>query len=295
MHTPSVDAAIAALASQQYGVLSLDQLRRLGLGKRGVHGRVAAGRLHRIHIGVYAVGHRSLTQRSFELAAVLACGEGATLSHRSAGRHWQLMKRAPRIEVTCRRSRSPAEGIVAHRSPLPDEDRVIHEALPVTSVARTIVDLADTLTQRSLEHAVNEAEVQRLFDLTQVERVLERLPGRRGRAKLERVLASWMPRPFTRSEAERRFLDLCHRHGLPPPSVNTNVAGHEVDFLWPTAAVAVEVDGAKAHLTQQAFQRDRQRDRDLATRGIHVVRVTWRDLDDEAQLAGQLRTILAAA
>jgi very-short-patch-repair endonuclease len=294
MHTRSVEMAIAALASRQYGLVSRDQLLQLGLGNRAIQRRMAAGRLHPIHRGVYAVGHRSLTQRSSELAAVLACGEGAMLSHRSAAKHWGLLQAAPRIEVSCSRSRPPGPRIVVHRSPLTPEDRVVDEAIPVATVARTIVDLAAILTQRRLSDAVNEAEVRRLFDLHEIEAVLARVPGRRGRGRLDRVLAAWKPRPFPRSEAEHRFLELCERHGLPRPRVNTNFAGYEVDFLWPEAEVAVEVDGAHTHLTQQAFHRDRRRDRALAARGIQVLRVTWRDLEAGAELSKQLEAILAA-
>ncbi|HEX2232632.1 MAG TPA: type IV toxin-antitoxin system AbiEi family antitoxin domain-containing protein [Thermoleophilaceae bacterium] len=294
MHNHSIDEAIAALAGRQYGVVSRDQLRRLGLGDTPVQRRLAAGRLHRIHRGVYAVGHRSLTQRSFELAAVLACGPGAVLSHRSAAKHWGLVNGAPKIEVTCKRTRPPSPSIVVHRSPLPSEHRVVRDDIPVTTVARTIVDLADVLTQPRLADAVNEAEVQRVFDLREVEQALERMPGRRGRAKLDRILADYTPTPFTRSEAERRFLKMCARNGLPRPRVNMNIAGYEVDFLWPEQALAVEVDGASAHLTQQAFQRDRRRDRDLAAKGIRVVRVTWRDLEEGRALAHQMKAILAA-
>jgi very-short-patch-repair endonuclease/predicted transcriptional regulator of viral defense system len=294
MHTHPIDAAIARLASRQYGVVGRDQLRRVGIGDTPVQRRLVAGRLHRIHRGVYAVGHRSLSQRSFELAAVLACGEDATLSHRSAARHWGLVPGAPKIEVTCRRSRPPGRGIVVHRSPLAPEDRVMKEGIPVTTVARTIVDLADIVTQPRLSDALNEAEVKRLFDLAEVERVAARLSRRRGRARLARVLAEWKPRPITRSEAERRFLEICERHGLPRPRVNTNYAGHEIDFLWPGRAVAVEVDGTHTHLTQRAFHRDRQRDRALAAQGIHVVRVTWRDLESERTLVRDLVAILDA-
>ena len=294
MHDHSPDRAVAALAGRQHGVVSLTQLRRLGLSDRQLHGRLAARRLQRLHRGVYAVGHPALTERGRELAAVLACGGGAVLSHRSAARLWGLVRRVPAIEVTCSRSRAPGKGIVVHRSPVGPEDCGVLEAVPVTTVVRTILDLAAVLTEPQLEDAVNEAELRRLFDLTALEERLRGAPGRRGRCRLGRVLDLWRPPQLTRSAAERRFLELCAEHGLPTPQSNTWAAGHEVDFLWPAARLAVEVDGAAVHRTRRAFELDRRRDRKLAAEGIHVVRVTWRDLDGESKpLARELAAILA--
>lgn len=183
-----------------------------------------------------------------------------------------------------------------HRSRrIDEEDRAIVEAIPVTSVARTLVDLADVLTERRLADAVHESEVQRLFDLRKLERVLDRLPGRKGRHKLRRVLAAYKDvQPFTRNRAERLVLELCEDHGLPKPRVNTSIHGYEVDFYWPEARVALEFDGAATHLTRRAFQADRAQDRALAARGIHVVRSTWRDAEEgRADLALDLERILA--
>jgi very-short-patch-repair endonuclease len=266
-----------------------------GLTKDGIQRRLKSGRLHRLHRGVYAVGHVALTQRSWELAAVLACGPDAVLSHRSAGRLWGLVRSAPAIEVTAPRSREARAGLVLHRSRrLDPDDRATRNAIPVTSVARTLVDLAEVLSTPRLADAVHEAEVQRTFDLQRVRETLSRLPGRAGEPRLRRVLATYDVPGITRSEAERRFLRLCAIHGLPRPEANVSIAGHQVDFLWRAAALAVEVDGAAAHHTRRAFERDRRRDRTLATHGIHVVRVTWRDLTHRPRaLAEQLAAILS--
>src|SRR5215210_1127010 len=292
MHKHSVDEALAAFAGKQHGVVSSRQLRALGMGRGAVHGRVAAGRLHRLLPGVYAVGHTALTERSRLLAAALACGQGAVLSHRSAGRLWGLVKPVPAVDVTCRRSRPPGKGIVVYRSRLERNERTMFEKLPVTGVARTIVDLADVLTEPRLEDAVHEAEVRRVFDLAAIEATLARHPGRKGRFRLYRVLSAWRPQPFTRSEAERRFLRLCEHQGLPRPEVNAFIYGMEVDFVWPAARLVVEVDGAAVHHTRRAFERDRRRDRELAAHGLRVLRVTWHDLEQGGLLALELDAAL---
>jgi very-short-patch-repair endonuclease len=273
------------------------QLRELGFTKHAVHRRVRSKRLQRLYAGVFAVGHLALTADSRRLAAVLACGPEALLSHRAAGSAQGLVPSSPQFEVTVPRARKQKPGIVIHRSRLiHEEDRSIVRGIPVTGVARTLVDLADVLGDDRLAKAVHEAEVRRVFDLNAIERTLERLPGRTGRHRLQRVLGAYRPDPhFTRSKAERRFKRLCEAHSLPQPQFNVNVAGHEVDAYWSDLKIALEVDGAEAHHTRRAFQDDRARDRRLATEGIRVVRVTWLDLDEGPALAAQLRAIRAAA
>ena len=290
----SWDEAIGALAERQHGIVSLGQLLALGLTRRAIAGRSRPGRLIPLHRGVYAVGHTALTARSRDTAAVLACGPGALLSHRSAAHSWALLpSSSARIEVTASRGCKPKPGIAIHRSRLihPD-DRAIVNGIPTTSVARTLVDLADVVSERRLGDAVNEAEVRRLFDLGLVEATLARLPGRKGRHRLRRVLAAYRPDPsFTRSRAERLFLRLCADHALPPPGTCVSLAGHEVDAYWPDARLAVEFDSHAFHRTTRAFHEDRRRDRRLATLGIQVSRVTWPDLQEPARLAAELRAI----
>lgn len=238
----------------------------------------------------------AVTARGRQLAAVLACGPGALLSHRSAAELWGLGPSPRRIEVTAPRSRRGRAGIVVHRSrSVQAPDVAVEDGIPITSVARTLIDLADVLPERRLADAVHEAEVRRLFDLTSVEAALGRLAGRRRHAHLRRVLAAYSPGAgLTRSEAERRFLELCASGGLPAPEMNVSIHGLEVDFLWRAADLAVEVDGAASHHTRRAFHDDRRRDRLLAARSIQVVRVTWRDLLDHAALGVELAAILAA-
>jgi very-short-patch-repair endonuclease len=277
-----------------WAVLIANTARKAARTASGYGGRwVAAAGLHRLHRGVYAVGHTALTNNSHLLAAVYACGPEALASHRAAGGLWRLLRSRQPIEVTAPRSRTKHDGIVVHRSRLiADEDRAVIDDIPVTSVARTLVDLAEVLTERRLADAVHESEVQRVFDLTKIERVLDRLSGRTGRHKLRRVLAFYQDvQPFTRSRAERRVFAMCKAQGLPKPQVNTWIDSYEVDFYWPDAKLGLEFDGEAVHRTRRAFHEDRARDRALAARGIHVVRATWRD--DEAALAVELRRILA--
>jgi very-short-patch-repair endonuclease len=197
-----------------------------------------------------------------------------------------------RIEVTVPGPRVARSGIAVHRSRLiHPEDRTAVDGLPVTSVARTIVDLADVMNDRQLERVVRRAEILRVFDLKQIDQTLEHIPGRRGRHRLKRVLAAYQPEPrLLRSKAERRLKELCEDHSLPQPQFNVQLHGYEVDVYWPHAALVVEVDGAATHHTTAAFHNDRRRDRALAAHGIQVLRVTWPDLHHE--LADQLREIL---
>jgi very-short-patch-repair endonuclease len=252
-------------------VVSRAQLQALGLGRDAVRRRVQSKRLLPLYPGVYAVGHDALTPDARRLAAVLACGPGALLSHRAAGAAQHLLSSSPQFDVTV---------LHARRKP---------------GIA-TLVDLADVLSEERLAKAVHEAEVQRVFDLRAVEAVVDRLPGRKGRHKLSRVLAAYRPEPhFLRSEAERRFKRLCEDHSLPQPQFNVNIAGQQVDAWWEDIQVAVEIDGAEAHHTRRAFHADRARDRRLAARAIRLVRVTSRDLDDDVRLAAELRAIRVAA
>jgi very-short-patch-repair endonuclease len=286
---------VQVLAGRRYGIVTGKQLREAGLSRQGVRRRVEAGWLVRLYEGVYAVGHTALTDKSLLIAAVYACGPTALASHHSAGALWGVLRWPQKLEVTAPRGCKPKKGMTVHRSRLiHDEDRALIDHIPVTSLARTLVDLADVLPEKRLADAVHEAEVQRLFDLSSVERVLDRLPGRKGRHKLRRVLVAYDDvQPFTRNRAERYVVELCASHGLPRPQVNTWVEGHEVDFYWPQAALALEFDGAAVHRTRRAFHADRRRDRALAVHGIHVIRATWRDLEEEEALAREIALILA--
>jgi very-short-patch-repair endonuclease len=284
---------VQALAGGQHGIAKRKQVREAGLSPRQIERRVEAGWLVPQYDGVYAVGHTALTNKSHLIAAVYACGDEALGSHRAGGKLWGILRGSQPIEVTAARGRKPKKGFILHRSRwIHPEDRALIDNIPVTSLARTLVDLADVLSEERLADAVNEAELRQLFDLKAVERVLERLPGRKGRHKLQRVLSNYRDvQPFTRSRGERLVWATCDRYGLDKPRVNAWVHGYEVDFYWPEAGLVLEFDGGPVHQTTKAFHEDRKRDRALAAKGIHVVRATGRD--EPAELANQLLAILS--
>jgi hypothetical protein len=236
------------------------------------------------------------------MAAVLAPGPGAVLSHRSAAALWGLRQSSRgKIDVTApgRRGRIP-EGIDAHRhGSLQPQDRTVVEGIPCTTVARTLLDLAGVVGIRELGSAITQAEVLRLFDLAAVREVVRRSRGRRGVARLRLAIAEHDPESeLARSELERRFLALCRTAGLPVPAVNAPVAlpGGDVvaDFLWRDARLIVEADSHRFHGTPSAFERDRRRDQQLKRAGWEVVRCTWRQVVDEPHiLVATLRTLLA--
>jgi very-short-patch-repair endonuclease len=290
----SVDRRVLAVARRQHGVVTRAQLEELGLDKRAIGRRVRWAWLHRVHRGVYAVGHDRLTTRGRFLAAVLACGPGAALSHQSAAVLWGLRpERGPRIDVTVPTTggRKRRGAMIVHRSPLSDHEVTVRDGVPVTTVVRTLIDLADMLSRRGLERAIDEAAYLRL-DLDG----LEPRRGRRGYGVLSCVLAEHEAgSTWTRSELEERLLALCRRSSLPIPEVNAQVAGYEVDFVWRDAQLIVETDGWRGHGTRGAFERDRIRDAALTAADWRVVRLTQRRLEREPEaVAKQLARLLAA-
>jgi very-short-patch-repair endonuclease len=270
-----IDGRLAALAERQHGVVSREQLRRLGLGEHGIARRVRSGRLHRLYRGVYSVGHPVLGREGRWMAAVLAGGPGAVLSHASAGSLWDIRASgATRIDVTIpqRGGRRERPGLRVHRSRrLGRHEVTLRRRIPVTTLARTLLDLADVLDAQALKRVVDEAEYLRLLDMAAVHSAIARNPGRAG-AKLTRAARG--PLELTRSAAESLFLAVVERHGLPRPRVGVEVGGYEVDFYWPDANLIVELDGFAAHGTRKRFENDRRRDRRLARAGLQTIRLT---------------------
>jgi len=297
------EARIAALARRQHGVVSLAQLRALGLGDSAVRERVRRGSLARIHRGVYAYGHPVLRKEGIFLAAVLACGPGAVLSHRAAADLLGLWAGArARVDVTVPRGGGRSRpGIEIHRSKLVPEERTEVQGIPTTTVARTLLDLAEVLTPRGLERAFDQAEILQLLDMRALEQVIERSQGRHALLPLRALLSSLDPQSkFTRSELERRFLALCADAGLPKPLVNATLeleCEHlVVDFLWPRHRLVAETDGFESHRTRVAFHRDRRRDQLLLRAGFERVRFSWRDvLHDPAWVVETVQRGLASA
>ena len=295
--TRRIDAAIAALAAAQHGVVSR-ALLALGLGERAIDRRVALGRLHRLHRGVYAVGHPSVTQSGRWMAAALAGGPGAAISHRTAGACHRILSAGDGpIDVIVATDRRSRDGLRFHCSALPADELTVRDGIPVTTVPRTLLDLATILPPRRLERALNQAEVLRLTDPLSLEDLLARHPRRHGVASLKAVLAGQtLGTKVTRSELERAFLFFLVDHGLPAPQTNVAIEGHEVDCAWPEARVIVELDGHATHATRHSFEQDRDRDRGLTAAGWRVVRVTHRQLrTDRDPLAADLRRLLSTA
>ncbi len=211
-----LDAAIARLARRQHGVVSLTQLRAIGLHPRTVTDRVASGRLHRLHRGVFAVGHQSLTREGRWMAAVLWGGDDAALSHQAAGAHHGLRSWRGPPTITLPRHRRSTSRVRVHRTALPTDEIEIVDGITTTTVARTIFDLASVLERRALEQVVREAEIRQLTDAVSLPSLLERYPGRRGTAALKSVLADLdVGDGVTFSELENRFMMLVDRGGAP--------------------------------------------------------------------------------
>ncbi len=298
LQTHGLDAAIAELASRQYGVVSRRQLISLGLGEDAIDARLRLGRLHRLHRGVYAVGHEVVPREGRWFAAVLTGGAGAVLSHRSAAALWGIATFRGAVEITSPRDTRSRDGIRRHVAFLPADEITVREGIPVTSVHRTLFDFAGISPVDRLEAAMREAEYRRLWDRLSLPALLARHPGRRGNAKL-RLCLDRLGRTtgFTRSDLEELFLSFLDRFGLPRPHLNVRleVQGQwiEVDCLWREERLIVELDGRAAHETDAAFEIDRGRDRRLQAKGWRVVRVTWRQLHDEPErIAADLRSLL---
>jgi hypothetical protein len=291
------DSRMARLAGAQHGVIARWQLGRLGMTSKMVDGRVSRGMLHVIHRGVYAVGHRSLTVEGRWMAAVLAFGPEAVLSHRSAGQLWGIYPRseiAP--EVTRRRHAEGRPGLTIHRGSLRPDEVGIMWGIPVTSVARTMFDLAGMLTEREVERAWNEMEVREYRVRLSVPDLIERYPRGPGTVLLAR-LAAGEAVGITRNDLEEAFLALIDRFGLPRPRMNAHLAVrnrfYEVDALWEDRKVAIELDGGGAHGTKKAFHDDRERDRILTAERWTTARITWRQIHDTPdEVAADLHLIL---
>ena len=262
------DVEMAALAGRQYGIVAS---RQLGFTANAVATRVATGRLHRVHRGVYAVGHLGLGQEARWLAAVLACGDGAVLSHRSAGTLWGIrLGELFRPEVTTEHPRRLAT-ITSRRAMLAPADRTTHRGIPVTSPARTLVDLAHLLDHDELTRALREAMFRRLYDPQAIQDALTRRPSKALKDLLTEA-------SVTQSMMEDRFLTICHRHRLPQPRTQHRIGAKRYDFAWPQHKVVVETDSWLAHSTPYAFQADRSQTNDLQLAGWLVLRFTWADL-----------------
>jgi hypothetical protein len=288
----TVDRRIDEVAARQHGVIALRQLEEVGLGRRGVSKRASRGRLHRVHRGVYAVGHRGLSLHGRWMAAVLACGGGAVLSHGSAAVLWKLLRPLDgpiHVSIPVTTGRKSQGGIILHRCPSLAEPSpspsylptgggrgrrlltTYRDGIPVTTVPRTIEDLSGHLPPRLVRRAIRQAELMGL-----------RLDG--------------IETDCSRSDLESLFLELCHRYGLPSPEVNVKLGRWEVDFLWRAQRLVVETDSFAYHRGSIAFEDDHARDLDLRQQGYTVLRFSERQLEDEpARVTADVRAALVAA
>jgi very-short-patch-repair endonuclease len=292
------DRRVAEVAARQHGVVTRRQIEAAGLGSKAITSRIRRGQLHRLHRGVYAVGHRAPSWHQRWMAAVLACGDGAMLSHHSAAALWELLrpiKGAVHVSVPSTSGRAVQRGIHLHRcpslsSPPPGEPspspsyldqeggrgrRLItyRHNIPVTTIQRTIEDLRTSrfFPPHLLRRAIRQAEHK----------------GHR----LEGVESD-----RTRSDLETLFLDLFRLHRIPPPEVNVKLGRHEVDFLWRSHNLVVEVDSFLYHRGSVSFEDDHSRDLDLRQLGYTVLRFSERQLEDEPEsVAADVAQALAVA
>jgi len=290
---------MARLARRQHGVVARRQLLALGMSRRAIVGRLTRGQLHEVLRGVYVVGSRRISRRGRWMAAVLAAGDGAVLSHRSAARLWQLLPPAAEwMDVTCPPGRVVRrKGIVSHESPMRDDEWEVVDGIPVTAPFRTIFDLAAVVGERELERAWHEAGARELRAKVSLPMLLERYPGRRGTRRLRALLASKEPETVTRNDFEEAFLVLVDAYGLSRPRMNADLALRgrffEIDCLWERERVALELDSRGIHGTPKKFESDRQRDRILVAEGWRTMRVTWQQLKEEPEaIVADLRLAL---
>jgi very-short-patch-repair endonuclease len=291
----AVQDRINEVAAGQHGVVTRTQLREAGLPSHAIDRQLEVGLLRPLHRGVYALGPL-LSPRAPLMAAVLACGHRALVSHRSGAVVWDVWPRPSEmlpVDTTVegyRGTRQP--GIRVHRvQVLPETDRTVVDGVPVTTVAKTLVDLAACASARDLERALAQALRRGLTSSSELMTLVTRWPGRRGRRRLLAALKAGEP-AFTRSEAEELLLQLLRKARLPKPEANASVGGFEVDFLWRSHRLVVEVDGFAFHSSAEMFESDRRRDALLTASGFRVMRITWRQLTKEREA---LLVVLAQA
>jgi very-short-patch-repair endonuclease len=295
----AIETTIQDLAASQHGLVARRQLLRLGLGEDAVDHRLGSGRLVRLQPGVYALGHAELRREGHMLAEVLAVGDSAVLSHRSAARLWGLRPWSSAfVEIT-----RPGRGGLRRRpgrfvhcsEDLPAGETTTERGLPTTTVARTLLDLSAVVPVHQLRRAVERAEQAELFDLVAVRAVVDAHPGRRGWAPLVALIADMHGHGVTRtrSDLEAMLLQLCLDHGLPRPQVNRYDGARESDFRWPDRRLIVEVDSWTFHgRTRRAFDGDRARDRALLREGWRVARFTDRQIStDPVGVAAELSAL----
>jgi very-short-patch-repair endonuclease len=290
------DWAISELATSQRGAVARFQLLVLGIGHGAIQHRLDRCWFHPVHRGVYLVGHPGTVPLTLETAALLACGRHAVLSHRSAALIWWDLAHEDEgsVEVTITRgARRARRRVRVHESALGREEVKVRHRLPLTSPERTLIDLGCGMPATWIEWAIEDGRRRGLFTRASLKRALARAGRRPGVAAVRAVIRAEDGPAFTRSNAEARLLALLRRAALPPDEANARVEGHEVDFVWRSRRLVIEVDGYAYHRGRAAFERDRRRDADLQAAGYRVIRVTWRGLVEspERVIADVARTL----
>jgi very-short-patch-repair endonuclease len=295
------DRSLAELARRQHGAVGRRQLMEAGWSEGSIEKRISSGRLHRLHAGVYSLVPRQLlTRQGWWMAAVLASGPEAILSHHSAAAPWGIRGYSGgAIHVTAPRKSTSTKRIRRHFSTVPADERSVEEGIPITSVHRTIFDLAASVSVDEVAAMIKEAEYLNRWDRLSLPDLLERYPGKRGSRKVGAALERLKEEPpgRKRSKLEERFAPFLRRHSLPLPRFNDWILlgpkRFQVDCHWPHLRLIVELDGWEGHSSRSAFQDDRARDRVLHAAGFSVVHLTWNQLDIEAEAAASdLRRLL---
>lgn len=291
---------IAVVAQRQHGVVTRTQLLELGLSPGALRCRVRSGTFRILHRGVYLVGP-IMPPHARAMAAALACGPEAIVSHRSAAALWDLVPPPPPdapVEITAVGTyhRSRASVRIRRTSELAPDERCVLAGIPVTAPGRTLIDLATVVDARRVERAVARAERESILNRSGLAALIERYAGKPGVRVLRSIVHQGAGPALTRSEAEERFIDLVRTARLPMPETNVRVGRYEVDFLWRSRRLAVEVDGYRFHSARARFEHDRRRASHLASLGIQVIPLTWSQIvDDGVATAVQLGQALLRA
>jgi hypothetical protein len=288
-------ASLSNLAEQQYGIVTYRQMREMGLSNGHIHRASKASRLRRVHRGVYAVGHKSLSRRAQSLAAVLACGSGAVLSHRSAAWLWGFLTRFPsEPEVTVPSRGHRRRTIRVYRTAgMPDRDCTTLEGIPVTSAGRTLFDLAGAVSTRDRARAIDRARRTGRLNLGELDEMLARRGGTPQAKVLREALTLYRKPVYDRARSELLFLDALEQEGVSSPVLNCWEGKWEIDAYWPAERFAVEVDGWETHGSREAFENDRLRQEEMKLAGIDCISISARRIETEPrQVAQNIRVLL---
>jgi very-short-patch-repair endonuclease len=286
---------LADLAEEQHGVVSYRQLRELGFSKGHVYRANEADRLRRVHRGVYAVGHRELSSYGRCRAALLAFNDNAVVSHRTAGWLWGLFSQCPAEVDILVPGKGRRKGIRIHRVvALSDRDCWSVKRIPVSSLPRTLIDIAATEPRRELTRAVDRTRRRGLLDLTAIDRLLDRRIGLPGAQQLRQALVLYRKPVYDRARSELLFVDALEKEGVSLPTLNTWVGKWEIDAWWEEERLAVEVDGWETHGSREAFEDDRLRQEEMKLAGIDCIRISARRIEREPEeVAKRLQILLS--